>query len=140
METTMTYAEWEQDVPHAIQKEPVWRFYGYRKALFLYDMVWQDCAILVRDPRGRAVSNQLIRSTGSISANIEEGHGRGWRGKERRLYLRYALASARETKGWYYRGRSLFTTQKIEHRISILDEVIALLAKEISIQQTQVSK
>jgi len=54
----------------------VWQFLGYRKALFWYDLVWQDCEKLKRDLRGRAVAQQLIRSAGSISANVEGGHGR----------------------------------------------------------------
>ncbi len=54
----------------------MWQFLGYRKALFWYDLVWQDCEKLKRDLRGRAVAQQLIRSAGSISANVEGGHGR----------------------------------------------------------------
>ena len=81
--------------------------------------------------RGRAVAQQLIRSAGSISANIEEGYGRGFRGKERLQFLRYAVGSARETKGWYIRGRHLLSSDVIDHRSSLLDEVIALLLTEL---------
>jgi hypothetical protein len=47
----MTYEEWEQEVPEVIKADPVWRFYAYRKALFLYDLVWEDCEKLMRDLR-----------------------------------------------------------------------------------------
>jgi hypothetical protein len=29
-------------VPEASQLEEMWQFYGYRKALFLYDVCWRD--------------------------------------------------------------------------------------------------
>jgi four helix bundle protein len=32
----------------------------------------------MKDIRGRAIAEQLIRSVGSICANIEEGYGRGF--------------------------------------------------------------
>ena len=74
----MTYEEWEQSVHLRVRNEPVWSFFGYRKALFLYDLVWKDCEKLLEDRRGRAIVDQLIRSAGSISANMEEGYGRGY--------------------------------------------------------------
>ncbi|MBN1318048.1 MAG: four helix bundle protein [Anaerolineales bacterium] len=42
-------------------------------------------------PLGKPISNQLIRSVGSISANIEERYGRGFYGRERTQLLRIAL-------------------------------------------------
>ena len=57
-----------------IKREVAWKFFGYRKALFLYDVCWQDCEGLLKHPLGSAVAHQLIRSVGSISANIEEGY------------------------------------------------------------------
>jgi len=35
----VTYGEWEEQVSPEIKTGPVWKFYGYRKALFLYDLV-----------------------------------------------------------------------------------------------------
>ncbi|MGA9351872.1 MAG: four helix bundle protein [Anaerolineae bacterium] len=96
----MIYEEWEATVHERVKKEPEWEFWGYRKALFLYDLAWQDCERLMQDVRGRAVAEQLIGSVGSISANIEEGHGRGY-GKQRNWFLAVAIGSARESKGWY---------------------------------------
>jgi len=50
------------------------------------------------DPRGRAIISQVVDSAGSISANIEEGYGRGF-GKDRDHFLRFSIGSARETRG-----------------------------------------
>ncbi|MCX7706933.1 MAG: four helix bundle protein [Anaerolineae bacterium] len=130
----MMYEEWEKTVPDTIKHDPVWQFYAYRKALFLYEQMWEDCDKLIRDPRGRAVAEQLTRSTGSISANIEEGHGRGY-GKDRNYFLRIAAGSARETKGWYFRSRRLLSPEIIQQRMALSDDIISLLVTEINRQR-----
>ncbi|MCR4406310.1 MAG: four helix bundle protein [Anaerolineae bacterium] len=130
----MTYEEWEQEVPQVIKSDPVWQFYAYRKALFLYDLAWEDCGNLIGDPRGRAVAEQLIRSSGSVCANIEEGYGRGY-GKDRNYFLRISVGSARETRGWYYRGRQLLSPTVLDHRLNLLSEIIALLITELRQQR-----
>lgn len=99
----MEYPEWEARVPEELRRDPLWQMEAYRLALYLYDLVWEDCQVLMQDPRGRAIAEQLIRSAGSIGANIEEGYGRGL-GKQYAQFLSDSLGSARETRGWYYRG------------------------------------
>lgn len=131
MEEWKSYEEWMAQVPEEIRSEEMWRFYGYRQALFLYDICWQDGEKLVRHPLGEKVAKQLIRSAGSVPANIEEGYGRGFAGKERLYFLRIALGSARESKGWYYRARALLREEVLTHRMSLIGEVIALLVTEI---------
>jgi four helix bundle protein len=132
----MTYDEWEAQVHERVKAEPVWAFAGYRKALFLYDLVWRDCEKLASDRRGRAVTEQLVRSCGSIGANVEEGHGRGY-GKQKNWFLSVALGSARETKGWYYRARGLLPQEVVDHRLALADEVIALLVDELARQRSR---
>ena len=132
----MTYEEWEAGVHERVKREPVWQFLGYRKALFLYDLAWQDCERLMHDRRGRAVAEQLIRSAGSISANIEEGHGRGY-GKQRNWFFTVSIGSARESKGWYWRGRWLLPREVLDHRLALADEVISLLVTELTHQRSR---
>ena len=127
----MNFEEWKGEVPERIKAEPEWKFYAYPKALFLYDLVWEDCGKLMRDHRGKAVAQQIIRSAGSISANIEEGYGRGIGTKSYLYFLRVAIGSARETKGWYFRSRHLLSADVLEHRLALLDEIISLLATEM---------
>jgi hypothetical protein len=90
----MTYEEWLASVQPRIKAEPIWKAVMYQKAMFLYDLVWEDCGLLMKDARGRKVAEQLIDSAGSISANMEEGHGRGY-GKERQYSARGTGFSAR---------------------------------------------
>jgi len=123
----MTYEEWERQVSEAIRADALWKMEAYRLALYFYDLAWEDCDELMKDLRGREVAKQLIRSAGSIAANIEEGYGRGLSGKEYAYFLRISLGSARETRGWYHRGRRLLSPTLVENRMSLLSKIIALL-------------
>ncbi|MDX1522742.1 MAG: four helix bundle protein [Anaerolineae bacterium] len=139
MSLVMNYNSWEQGLHQRVKSEPVWDFFAYRKALFFYDLVWKDSDKLNKDSRGKAIVQQLIRSAGSISANIEEGYGRGF-GKEYAYYLRISLGSARETKGWYWRAHHLLPDEVIDHRLALIDEIISLLITEINRQKKQSKK
>ena len=127
----MRYEEWEAGVADQVKSEAMCKFFGYRKALFLYDLCWKDCETLLKHPLGKPVAQQLIRSVGSISANIEEGYGRGY-SKDRLYFLRIGIGSARESKGWYYRAKDLLSGEVIAHRLNLVSEVIALLVTELS--------
>ena len=133
-----SYEEWAKQVPESMRRDPLWGFQVYPRALFLADLAWEDTEQIMQDSRGREIARQLIRSAGSICANIEEGHGRGF-GKENAYFQRIALGSARESRGWYYRARLLLEPRVFEHRIHLLDEIIAALVLS-SNQQRQYRK
>jgi four helix bundle protein len=135
----MTYDEWLAGVPENFKKDRLWEFTAYRKALFLYDLAWEDCETLMKDVRGRGNADQLNRSVGSVCANIEEGYGRGF-GKEYDYFLRVALGSAREGRGWYYRSRRLLSPAIVQHRYALLDEIIALLVSKLQGQKKQAAE
>lgn len=93
----VSFEAWLQNVHPSIVNDPLWLFQLYPKALFAYDLVWEDCEYLLSDERGEAIARQLIRSVGSISANIEEGYDRGY-GKEYAYHFRVAMGEARESR------------------------------------------
>jgi four helix bundle protein len=123
-EIPLTYDEWERTVSHSISSDPLWGFEIYRKSLFLADLAWIDCNKLIHHSIGRNLVSQLINSAGSVSANIEEGYGRGF-GKDNARFQRIALGSAREARGWYYRSRNALNPEIVDHRMNLIDEIIA---------------
>ena len=123
-----SFEEWLETVPEHIRRGPLWASVVYQKALFLYDLCWFDCEEWRNDSRGKAIMEQIIRSCGSISANFEEGYGRGF-GNDYARFLSYAIGSARETQGWYYRAHYLTKPAVLTHRLQLCDEIIAMLVK-----------
>ena len=110
--------------------DPLDNYLVYNKANKFYDKMIKDTEILLEDQRGINIAKQLIKSTGSICANIEEGYGRGTR-KEFLQYLRIARGSARESKGWYSRSKFLLHNNVVESRKKEMDEIIAILVSMI---------
>lgn len=102
----------------------------YKLSLELWDVCWSDTEILAKDFRGKEIAKQLIRCVGSISANIEEGYGRGF-GKEYPQFLRIARGSARESKGWYVKSKFLLNSKDIDERVNKLNSIISMLTKSI---------
>jgi four helix bundle protein len=134
--TGLSFEVWMVTVPDVVKKGPIWQSLTYPKALYLYDMAWQDCQVLWKAPLGRPLADQLIRSVGSISANLEEGFGRGVQSKTYDQFLRYSLGSAREAEGWYYRSRQILSTDLMDLRLSLLEEIISLLVSTLKRRQT----
>ena len=134
----MKYEEWWVSIPEKVKSDPLWDSLYYRKAMYLFDLVWEDCAQLRKDPRGLEIVRQLIRSSGGICANIEEGYGRGIGTLDYIRILRIALGEARETQGWYLRARHSLPPDLIEQRLNLINEVISLLVTTISRQKQHV--
>jgi four helix bundle protein len=138
-EKPTSYAAWLEQVPRQIVEDNLWQFETYRRALFFYDLSWYDCDQLLRHPLGRELARQLIRSSDSVSANIEEGFGRGF-GRDYARFLKIALGSARETRGRYYRARALLSSELVDHRLSLLSEIISGLVSASNYQRTSASR
>ena len=102
----------------------------YQTSCNLWEQCWGDTEHLAKDFRGKEIARQMIRSTGSVSANIEEGYGRGY-DKEFSRFLRIARGSARETKGWYMRSGILLPKEIIQVRSEKLEEIIGSITNTI---------
>ena len=131
----MNYEEWLRSVPKEFTSDPLWTVEAYRLALFATELGWHDATKLMRDKRTFEVSDQLYRALGSIAANTSEGYSRS-SGKERAHFYEYALGSARESRGWCYKGRHVLGEFVAEHRIHLLTQIIRLLLTMIPDQRT----
>ena len=85
----MNYRDWEIGVPAEIKGDSVWRSEAYRLALFAADLGWHDATKLLTDKRTISVADQLDR---------------GGTGRDRARFYEYGLGSAREARGWYFKG------------------------------------
>ena len=122
----MNYSEWEQGIASVIREDVLWKMKVYRLSLFLSDICWEDVSVLIKDARTKSLSNQLYRAVGSVAANLEEGYSKH-SAKDRARFYEYALGSARESRGWFYRGRHILGEKVFEHRAWLLTEIIKLL-------------
>ena len=132
----MNYRDWEKSVPVMIKEDSVWKMRVYRLGMFVAEIGWLDVTKLSRDQRTVKLSDQLYRALGSISANVEEGYSRN-SGKDRARFYEYALGSAREARGWYYKGRHVLREEVAFHRMRLLTEIIQLLLTMIPDQLTR---
>ena len=130
----MNYAEWEERVPSVIRGDSLWTVEAYRLSLFLADISWKDAKKLSSDNCTRSLADQLYRSVCSISANIEEGYSK-LSPKDRARFYEYALGSARESRGWYYKSRHLLGEPVSTHRMEMATQVIRLLIKMVPDQR-----
>ncbi len=131
----MTYQEWEATVPLEIKNDKVWHVKAYRLALFATDIGWHDVSVLAKDRRTLGLADQLYRALGSVSANLEEGYSKGT-SRDRARFYEYALGSAREGRGWSYKGRHILGPVVARHRIQLLTEIIKLLLAMVPQQRT----
>jgi four helix bundle protein len=123
-----SYDDWLKNVPPEITADALWQMTLYRQALLLGELAWFDVCRLAQDHRTLALSDQLYRSAGSISANIAEGYSRASKKDQARFY-EYALGSARETRDWYYKGRHVLGEEIAMHRLRLLVHVVRQLLK-----------
>ncbi len=118
--------EWEKRQHPAITNDPVWRLLCYREAMFLLEHAREDVKVLEQSRVRERSVGQLLRSVGSISANIAEGFGRPSTG-DRVRYLTYALGSAREAVSWYQALRPSIEHARTDARLTRLERIRRLL-------------
>lgn len=130
----MNYQEWLATVPDVIAVDKLWTVTAYRLALFIADIGWEDVTKLVGDRRTIGLSDQLYRSLCSVGANLAEGYSRG-SNKDRVRFYEYALGSARESRDWYYKAKSILGESVTTHRMDVLTQIIRLILTMLPLQR-----
>jgi len=131
MDKEVTFEEWAACAPKQLKNDPLWQSLYYRLAMYFYDLAWLDCVSLEKDFRGREIVHQVIRSAGSICANMEEAYGRGIGTADYVRIMRISLGEARETQGWYFRSRHILSPGLMERRCKVMNQVLALTVRRI---------
>ncbi len=124
------YERWLRTVPAEITQDTLWRMTAYRYALFAMSRAQADVPFFEHCRETRPHIDQLLRVVGAISANLEEGYGRSG-GADRARFYEYALSTAREARGWYYKCGSALPAEVLSSRLSVFTQIIRMLTKAV---------
>lgn len=127
----LPFEEWVKTLPDSLRNDPLWKSAYYRLSMYLYDLMWIDVEIINKDFRGREIVHQLVRSVGSVCANMEEAYRRGIGTADFVRIMRISLGELGETQGWYFRARHILGSELLEKRIKVIQQTIALTVKVI---------
>ena len=122
----LAFDEWVNTLPASLKNDPLWKSAYYRLAMYLYDLVWLDSAVINKDFRGREIVYQIVRSAGSVCANMEEAYRRGIGTADFVRIMRISLGELGETQGWYFRSRHILNQETLDKRIKVIQQAIAL--------------
>ena len=118
--------EWVKTLPASLRNDPLWKSAYYRLSMYLYDLMWLDAEKINKDFRGREIVHQLVRSSGSVCANMEEAYRRGIGTPDFVRIMRISLGELGETQGWYFRARHILGSELLDKRIAVIQQAIAL--------------
>ena len=131
--------EWEKLQHQAVTGDPVWRLLCYRESMFLLEQVREDMKAFEHSSVHAPSMGQLLRATGSISANIAEGYGRPTTA-DRVRFLSYALGSARESISWYQALRPSIEHVATDSRLTRIARIRRLLIGLLSRLRTKTGR
>ena len=107
--------------------------YVWQKSIELFKVLISDVKKFPKERASLIITDQIIRSVASMSANIAEGFGRKGK-KEFSQFLGVAKGSANESEDWYEKIRIMnyLPDEIIEERISLIQEIKKMLNVLIS--------
>ncbi len=122
----LPFDEWVKTLPASLRNDPLWKSAYYRLAMYIYDLMWLDAEKINKDFRGREIVHQIVRSSGSVCANMEEAYRRGIGTPDFVRIMRISLGELGETQGWYFRARHILGEEVLDKRIKVIQQAIAL--------------
>ena len=108
-------------------------FIVWQKSIELFKFLVEDLEKFPRERAAYVVTDQVLRSVSSISANIAEGFGRKGR-KEFAQFLGISKGSANESEDWYEKIRILkyLPEDVVDKRVELIAEIKKMLNVLIS--------
>ena len=131
----MNYQDWLATISKEFTGDALRKMEVYRLALFAGNIAWPDVTKLMQGRRTLSLSDQLYRAVGSVNANYPEGYSRSSRKDQVRFY-EYALGSAREARGWYWKGRHVLSEAVALHRMQLLTHIVRHLLNIIPAERS----
>ena len=128
----LPFDEWVNTLPTSLRNDPLWKSAYYLLEMYRYDLVWLDSFVINKDFRGREIVYQIVRSAGSVCANMEEAYRRGIGTADFVRIMRIALGELGETQGWYFRSRHILNQETLDKRIKIIQQAIGLTVTVIN--------
>jgi four helix bundle protein len=128
----LSFEKWTKTLPDSLRSDPLWKFTYYRFSMYLYDLVWIDAESIGKDFRGQEIVRELVRSSGSVCANMEEAYRHGSATPDFVRIMRVSLGKLGEMQGWYFRSRHILASEILEKRIKVIQLTIALVEKAIN--------
>lgn len=100
----------------------------WQKANELWEMVCEDVLKFPNNRISWVLSDQVLRSIGSISANTAEGYGSGY-SQEYTHSLRIARKEAVESLNWLIKAERLvyITKERLNAYRKLIDEVVKMI-------------
>ena len=128
----LPFDEWVATLPASLIADALWKSMYYRLAMYVYDLVWLDAEKINKDFRGREIVHQIVRSSGSVCANMEESYRHGIGTLDFVRIMRISLGELGETQGWYFRARHILGCELLDKRIQVIQQDIALTVTAIN--------
>ena len=132
--TDAAFERWCSSRHRDVTEDSAWRLSCYRMALYAFAQARLDAQALWKNAPNGAVSSQLLRSAGSIAANIAEGYSHPAI-PDRQRYFVLALGSLRECVTWYEGARGVLPEPTTDERITRLGHVRRMLLKLVAPDQ-----
>jgi hypothetical protein len=117
---------WAATVPMDLKADPIWRTPAYRLSLFAFVAHSRRRRLDRTTSPLSPASRPDAAGCGGISASLDEGYSRS-SGRERAHFYEYALGSAREARGWYYKCAAAFPPDVLLERLALLTRIIKIL-------------
>ncbi|MBU1045316.1 MAG: four helix bundle protein [Candidatus Omnitrophica bacterium] len=105
----------------------------WQKSIELFKLLVKDLEKFPKERAAYVITDQVLRSVSSISANIAEGFGRKGQ-KEFAQFLGIAKGSANESEDWYEKIRILkyLSEDSVNQRVELITEIKKMLNVLIS--------